>query len=136
MAYGLQIELWDSTTAGEQAAVNRLEREFQTISAMIRMYCRDKHRTSEPVCGECAELMNYTALRILRCPHEERKPSCAKCEIHCFRTRMRERIKVVMRHSGPRMLLRHPLLSLLHYADSLRSGALARRARPTQPLGD
>ena len=30
---------------------------------------------------------------------------------------MRERVRVVMRYAGPRMLLRHPVLTLLHLRD-------------------
>jgi hypothetical protein len=68
-------------------------------------------------------------VRILKCPHKDLKPSCAKCQIHCFRPDMRERIRAVMRFAGPRMLLRHPILSLLHYLDSRRSGRLRKPGR-------
>ena len=30
---------------------------------------------------------------------------------------MRERVRVVMRYAGPRMLLRHPILAILHLRD-------------------
>jgi hypothetical protein len=47
---------------------------------------------------------------------------------------MRARIIEVMRWSGPRMLTRYPLLSLLHLIDKLRAGSPpvteAARARP------
>jgi hypothetical protein len=33
---------------------------------------------------------------------------------------MRERVKAVMRYSGPRMMLRHPVLALFHLADEWR----------------
>lgn len=33
---------------------------------------------------------------------------------------MRQRVRAVMRYSGPRMLLRHPLLALFHQLDALR----------------
>ncbi|MCL4190388.1 MAG: nitrous oxide-stimulated promoter family protein, partial [Thermoguttaceae bacterium] len=45
---------------------------------------------------------------------------------------MRERIRAVMRFSGPRMMLRHPLLALRHQIDSIRSST-ERDVPPSQP---
>ena len=112
----------------------RLSRECQTIEAMIRMYCSEHHwQQSKGLCRECRELYDYTLARIEHCPHEENKPSCAKCPIHCFRADMRERTKTVMRYAGPRMLLRHPVLSLLHYLDSLRAVETPAKRRKAPP---
>jgi hypothetical protein len=33
---------------------------------------------------------------------------------------MRERIRIVMRYSGPRMLYRHPILSIRHKMDGFK----------------
>jgi len=33
---------------------------------------------------------------------------------------MREKARVVMRYSGPRMTYRHPVLALFHFIDGLR----------------
>jgi hypothetical protein len=41
--------------------------------------------------------------------------------VHCYRAQQRERIRRVMRYSGPRMLLAHPLLALLHLLDARRA---------------
>jgi hypothetical protein len=38
----------------------------------------------------------------------------------CYTPDMRERIRAVMRFSGPRMLLHHPWLALMHLVDGLR----------------
>ena len=40
--------------------------------------------------------------------------------VHCYQTEMREKIRQVMRFSGPRMLLYHPALALWHVACSVR----------------
>jgi hypothetical protein len=37
---------------------------------------------------------------------------------------MRERIREVMRYSGPRMLLSHPLMAIRHLIDGLRKPRL------------
>lgn len=105
---------------------SRLERENETIAAMIRLYCRAIHSQKIGLCHDCGELLQYAAYRINRCPHKEEKPSCAKCQIHCFSLKMQEKIKKVMRFAGPRMIWRHPILSIYHYLDSRRSGALRR----------
>jgi len=98
---------------------------------MIEIYCRANHRNRSHLCQECNELRNYAFARIERCPHGDAKPTCAKCRIHCYNTAMREKVRQVMRFSGPRMILRHPLLTLLHYLDEATKGegAAARRAR-------
>ena len=43
------------------------------------------------------------------------KPKCSQCTMHCYKPVMREKIKAVMRYSGPRMLYRHPILTGKHY---------------------
>jgi hypothetical protein len=40
--------------------------------------------------------------------------------VHCYKPDMREKVRAVMRYAGPRMLRRHPVLSVLHLIDSLR----------------
>lgn len=98
----------------------RLIREKQTIEAMIRLYCRGHHAAAAGgVCGECRELLDYAMKRLDCCPFGAEKPTCARCPIHCYKPSMRERIREVMRYSGPRMLARHPILALRHQIDSL-----------------
>ena len=99
----------------------RLIRERQTIAAMIEMYCRDQHNPQDGLCPECAALRDYAFRRIERCPFGPEKTTCAKCPVHCYKADMRAKIKEVMRYAGPRMILRHPVMSLLHHLDSLRS---------------
>lgn len=98
----------------------RIGRERKTISTMIGMYCRDRHATDAGLCEACEELRAYAMQRIDRCPFCLDKPTCANCPIHCYKPDMRERIRRVMRHSGPRMPRRHPLLALLHMIDGRR----------------
>jgi hypothetical protein len=110
----------------------RIAREKQTMDAMIRIYCRDKHRGEVP-CAACSELRNYAHCRLDRCPYGERKPTCVNCPIHCYRPAMRDRVKEVMRHAGPRMLLRHPILAVRHLLDGRRSGLREDLDRPAGP---
>ncbi len=98
----------------------RIVREQRTIRAMTRLYCRDHHRISDGLCEDCENLLGYALRRLGTCPFQEAKPVCNLCEVHCYSRSMRLRVQDVMRYSGPRMLLRHPLLSLWHMLDKLR----------------
>ncbi len=104
----------------------RMAREKRTIASMVGLYCRGHHAPSDGLCPDCDALLNYAFCRLDRCPFGAEKPACAKCPIHCYKPEMRAKVKEVMRYSGPRMVLRHPLLSLLHQFDSLRG-------RPERP---
>jgi hypothetical protein len=92
----------------------RIRRERRTISAMIRIYCRDRHGSRGPLCAECHDLQQYAMHRLDCCPYGSEKPTCVNCPIHCYKPDMRERVRQVMRYSGPKMLRRHPILALLH----------------------
>jgi len=100
--------------------MTRIQREEKTVSAMIELYCRAHHPVADVPCAKCSELRDYALARLDRCPFAAKKPTCAKCPIHCYRADMRVRIKEAMRYSGPRMLRRHPLLAAMHQLDSLR----------------
>jgi hypothetical protein len=101
----------------------RLSREKRTIQAMMRVYCRDHHETTDSLCGECQSLYDYAQGRLDHCRFGAEKPTCARCPIHCYKPTMRARIKEVMRYAGPRMLFRHPILALLHLLDKFRKPA-------------
>ncbi|MCK6447051.1 MAG: nitrous oxide-stimulated promoter family protein [Planctomycetes bacterium] len=103
----------------------RLARERKLVQAMIAVYCRDAHG-SRVLCTSCAELAAYADQRLARCPFGAEKPTCAKCTVHCYRGDMRERVRQVMRRSGPKMLLHHPWLAFLHEVVDVR--------RPTPEL--
>lgn len=96
---------------------------------MITIRCRDLHDGKRrALCPSCAELAAYAEHRLLLCPFGQGKPTCARCAVHCYRPEMRERVRQVMRHAGPKMLLRHPIDTLLHLVfDSHRPAP----ARPT-----
>lgn len=91
----------------------RRVRELKTIRVMVDMYCAN-HHGGAPLCAECADLFDYAQRRLQRCVFGDAKPNCAKCVVHCYNQDMRERIRVVMRWAGPRMLLRHPVLGIKH----------------------
>ena len=91
-----------------------IKTEIATIKAMIKIYCSDIHKKKLCDCNECKELFDYAILKIEKCPHKI-KPNCNDCKIHCYKIEMRERIKIVMRHSGKKMIYKHPILALNHF---------------------
>ena len=103
---------------------------------MIAMYCRHHHGGREP-CPGCAELGDYARRRLERCVFGDAKPTCANCTVHCYKAEMREKVRAVMRWAGPRMLLRHPVLAILHLADGRRPAPkLPQPAKSRQAGGD
>ena len=93
------------------------EREKQLVSQMIALYCRKKHG-GKTLCPDCAVLDAYARQRSDRCPFMETKTFCSNCRVHCYSGDMRERIRRVMRYSGPRMLRTHPILAVRHLLES------------------
>ena len=107
-------------SAAARAASKRLRREDRTVTAMIQCYCRGCHGSGQALCPECQSLLDYARQRLARCRFGTGKPTCANCPVHCYQPRRREQIRAVMRYAGPRMLWRHPILSLWHLWDGRR----------------
>ena len=97
---------------------SRISREKKTIEAMLEIYCRDKH--DDNLCSDCQQLMEYAFQRLDVCPFQEQKPACNHCVVHCYAKSKRSEIQKVMRYAGPRMLFRHPILSIGHLIDTFR----------------
>ena len=72
-------------------------------------------------CLKTVETMLRSAeVRLEKCPYGLEKPTCANCPIHCYKPGPRARARMIMRYSGPRMLLRHPYLAIAHKLDGFR----------------
>jgi predicted amidophosphoribosyltransferase len=95
----------------------RIRREKMTIYKMIYLYCKNLHNNDGQLCDDCANTLDYAYQRLLHCPFHENKPVCSNCNVHCYKPEMREKVKSIMRYSGPRMLFKHPYLTLLHIID-------------------
>jgi len=94
-------------------ATRRILREKRTIRIMISMYC-SLHHSSDNVCASCGDLGVYATSRIDKCMFGNSKPVCSECKVHCFNQTYRKRIRQVIRFSGPKMILKHPYLAILH----------------------
>jgi len=93
--------------------MNKLEREKDTVEKMIVLYCKKHHHGQVP-CIECKKLLDYALLRIDKCKFGTDKPTCQKCTVHCYAKEEKEKIRIVMRYSGPRMIFYHPYAALKH----------------------
>lgn len=93
------------------------ERDRKTIEAIGAIYCKAHHgketqkATSTKLCPQCAEVVEYAMARTKRCPNNH-EGNCADCEIHCFNGSMREKVRKMMAYAAPRMLARHPFMTI------------------------
>lgn len=85
------------------------------VTQMIDLYYK-KHGGVQ--CQECQELKSYAQYRLEKCPFKEKNMFCSQCTIHCYQPDKKAQIKQVMRYSGPRMLLYHPILTIRHFLAS------------------
>lgn len=109
--------------------VTKRDREKKLVSQMIALYCKGLHKDKYPrnrwkplgkviLCKECAELDYYARARSEKCPFMETKTFCSNCRVHCYKPDMQQRIRDVMRYSGPRMIFYHPVTAIRHVIES------------------
>ena len=109
-------------------------KEIKVLSRFIAIYCREHHRTEVrdtfPIkderlrsslghkdlllCKDCSKLLSHGIAKLLLCPYDP-KPTCKKCETHCYAPGYRERIREVMRFSGLYLVKRGRLDLMIHY---------------------
>lgn len=82
--------------------------ELRIVTWMVHYFCKKKHH-NKGLCSNCSALLEYAESRINNCPIKDKKTVCSNCKIHCYRPEMRQKIKDVMRFSGPRLLLFKPV---------------------------
>ncbi len=107
-----------------QRTETKRQREKRVVRLMIALYCKGNHAEAraadgarEGLCEECAALADYADARCDACPFMESKTFCTNCKVHCYRPAMREQIRTVMRYSGPRMMLHHPVMAVRHLVE-------------------
>jgi hypothetical protein len=115
--YDLDCGKWEDELMNVQS---KREREKRTVSLMIGLYCKKNHGKHGGLCPECAALNEYAQLRSDKCPFMETKTFCSNCRVYCYKPEMREKIKEVMRFSGPRMIFCHPIMAIRHLIESKR----------------
>ncbi|UCE26362.1 MAG: nitrous oxide-stimulated promoter family protein [Candidatus Coatesbacteria bacterium] len=101
----------------------KFEREARTLAGMVGIFCRANHRDAPKarfsagdvlfdigknrpeLCAGCAELLDYGLRKLAKCPLNP-KPACKKCPVHCYEPLYRDRVRAVMRFSGPYLIKR------------------------------
>lgn len=94
--------------------MTRIEKEKEIVEIMINLYCNKKHKCKDGFCDECKELLDYAHKRLTYCKFGNKKSSCSKCTIHCYKKDMKLRIKEVMKFSGPRLIIYRPYEFIRH----------------------
>ena len=97
------------------------QQEQELVTEMIALYCRKRHHDPSGLCPDCRALAAYARDRSLHCPRMEEKSFCSTCPSPCYRPDMRDRIRTVMRFSGPRMLFHHPSVAIRHLFITLQA---------------
>ena len=101
-----------------KSIATKREKEKKMVSQMIALYCKKQHGGRKALCPECTELDEYARLRSDKCPFMETKTFCSNCKVHCYKPVMREKIRQVMRYSGPRMIFSHPVAAVSHVIET------------------
>ena len=96
-------------------------KEKNVISCMVAIYCQGHHNSRKELCENCLELMKYIDNRLDKCPFGNKKTFCSNCSLHCYNKEMMVKVKDVMRYSGPRMILYHPVVAFQHCYQSYKS---------------
>ena len=98
------------------------KKQKKLIPVMIKKYCHGNHHTKgKNLCEECQDLTNYALVRLDKCPFKENKAFCSSCKVHCYQKEYREKIKNIMRYSGPRMIFTHPLFCFQHVIETIKN---------------
>jgi len=100
--------------------MNQIEYEQHIVQRMLLVFCKKQHNTKSGLCESCIELKNYALQRLEKCKFGNEKPACKVCPVHCYKPDMREKIRDVMRFSGPRMAFYYPIDAVKHLFRNLK----------------
>ena len=84
--------------------------EIRLVEVMIQLYYASQIEADIPE----ERMLNYARTRLEFCQLGEKKTTCQRCPIHCYQPKYQKQMKKVMRYSGPRMLFKHPVLTIRH----------------------
>lgn len=79
--------------------MTRIEQEKKTVSQMVEIHCHGMKHTKEGLCEECSALLDYAYTRLEHCKFGEKKPTCKKCPIHCYKPDRKIQMQAAMRYA-------------------------------------
>ncbi|MFC1671313.1 nitrous oxide-stimulated promoter family protein [Spirochaetota bacterium] len=107
--------------------------DIDVLAEFIKIYCDNNHKNDKKVpviskgktgmyindrelelCSSCKELLLYSASMRIICPYDP-KPSCKKCETHCYKPQYRDKIRKVMKYSGMHAIKKGKLGLIMKY---------------------
>ena len=109
-------------------------KEIRILRDFISVFCQEKHpgrnkgvfsikdaRLRQSIgnrelqlCQDCQKLLHHGIAKLLMCPYDP-KPTCKKCQTHCYAPGYRDKIRQVMKFSGM-YLIKHGRVNLImHY---------------------
>lgn len=107
--------------------------DIEVLAEFISIYCADTHPEAGnyevraggslgehvnslgiQLCDECKKLLLHAASKRIVCPYDP-KPSCKKCETHCYAPKYRDQIREVMKYSGKRLIKKGKLNLIWKY---------------------
>ncbi|WP_367277228.1 nitrous oxide-stimulated promoter family protein [Oceanispirochaeta sp.] len=95
--------------------MNYKELDIKTLRRTYSLYCRANHLDpSKFLCQTCTADLNYSNQKTLKCPFKKYGRTCSSCKVHCYDKDHRDRIRTVMRFTGPRLILHNPVLAGRH----------------------
>ncbi|HCM89632.1 MULTISPECIES: nitrous oxide-stimulated promoter family protein [Vagococcus] len=92
--------------------------EKKTVKAMIEIYYKRYQDETHQI--EKDDVESYAMARLNYCRFGEEKPTCKVCPVHCYKKSYKDKMQQIMRYSGPRMLIYHPVMSVEHFMKEWR----------------
>ena len=98
---------------------SKKKKDIVVLANFVQIYCRENHKDEVKesfnikderpngllgekkieLCQNCSKLLSHGIAKLILCPYDP-KPSCKKCETHCYAPGYREKVRQVMRFSG------------------------------------
>ena len=93
------------------------QKDRDTLEALGRIYCDAHHgqadKDSSGLCPFCRNVVETTFARSQSCPNGH-EGNYEDCSIKCQRGEEQKNVKRLMAYSAPRMLFRHPLMTITY----------------------
>lgn len=95
----------------------KLEKK-QVLEKMIRLYCKNNHK--DYLCNDCKNLISYSNIRTDYCKRLDEFFFCSSCDRTCYDNENLEKIRKIMRYSGPRMIYSDPKASVRFVSEKIK----------------
>ena len=102
------------------------QKDRAILEAIGTIYCRAHHaecaQDAAGLCPECREVVETTLAKAQTCPYGH-SGNCQDCDTQCQRGTSKQRVKAMMRYAAPRMVYRHPLMTLSYVSKKFKKRA-------------